>query len=139
MQTFLPFPDFYRSVEVLDYKRLGKQRVETYQILNILLGRTESKSWSNHPATKMWTGYEEALKVYQNYTIDEWVRRGYKNTMKHEIVDWKTLTMPHWFGDYDFHRSHRSNLLRKNYEYYSQFFTEPTDLPYVWHNGGDVR
>ena len=99
MQTFLPFPNFYRSVEVLDYRRLGKQRVETYQILNILLGRTDSKSWSNHPATKMWTGYEEALKVYQNYTIDEWVRRGYKNNMKHEIVDWKRLEMPHWFGD----------------------------------------
>ena len=139
MQTFLPLPDFYKSVEVLDYRRLGKQRVETYQILNILLGRTDSKSWSNHPATKMWTGYEEALKVYQNYTIDEWVRRGYKNNMKHEIVDWKKLQMPHWFGDYDFHRSHRSNLLRKNYEYYSQFFTEPTDLPYIWHNGGVIR
>ena len=139
MQTFLPFPNFYRSVEVLDYRRLGKQRVETYQILNILLGRTDSKSWSNHPATKMWTGYEEDLKVYQNYTIDEWVRRGYKNNMKHETVDLKRLEMPHWFGDYDFHRSHRSNLLRKNYEYYSQFFTEPTDLPYVWHNGGIIK
>lgn len=132
MQTFLPFADFQRSVEVLDYRRLGKQRVETSQILDILLARKESRGWANHPATRMWTGYSEALKVYQNYTIQEWVRRGYKNNMPLEVIDWTKVEMPHWFGDYDFHRSHRSNLLRKDYEYYSQYFDEPTDLPYVW-------
>ena len=26
MQTFLPYPDFFRSAEVLDVRRLGKQR-----------------------------------------------------------------------------------------------------------------
>lgn len=31
------------------------------------------------------------------------------------------------------HASHRSNLLRKEPEYYTQFgWTEPPDLPYVW-------
>ena len=33
MQTFLPYPDFARSARVLDRKRLGKQRVETLQVL----------------------------------------------------------------------------------------------------------
>jgi len=28
MQTFLPYADFKLSTRVLDYKRLGKQRVE---------------------------------------------------------------------------------------------------------------
>ena len=37
MQTFLPYPDFERSAKVLDNKRLGKQRVEVLQILNVLL------------------------------------------------------------------------------------------------------
>lgn len=33
MQTFIPFPDFCQSAEVLDMKRLGKQRVESFQVL----------------------------------------------------------------------------------------------------------
>jgi len=132
MQTFLPLPDFKASIEVLDYRRLGKQRVETYQVLNILLGRTDTKGWVNHPVTRMWRGFEEALKVYQNFTIGEWIRRGYNNNMSFEEVDESNIIMPFWFGDDRIHRSHRSNLLRKDYEYYSQYFDEPTDLEYYW-------
>ncbi|MDQ1681515.1 MAG: hypothetical protein QOH99_56, partial [Frankiaceae bacterium] len=33
MQTFLPYADFGASARVLDDRRLGKQRVETLQIL----------------------------------------------------------------------------------------------------------
>jgi hypothetical protein len=132
MQTFLPFPDFQKSVEVLDYRRLGKQRVETYQVLNILLGRTDSKGWINHPVTRMWRGFEEALKQYQNITIKEWIKRGYNNNMSFESVDSSNITLPFWFGDHDFHRSHRSNLLRKDFSYYSQYFNEPDNLEYVW-------
>ena len=132
MQTFLPYADLELSVKVLDYRRLGKQRVETFQVLNILLDRTPTKGWRNHPVTRMWTGYEEALKLYQNYTINEWVSRGYRNTMKLEEVDLEDVIMPPWFGVESFHQSHRSNLLRKDYEYYSQFFNEPSDLEYLW-------
>lgn len=132
MQTFLPYDDFQKSVEVLDYKRLGKQRVETFQVLNILLERTPTKGWRNHPVTLMWTGYESALKLYQNITIREWVNRGYNNNMEYEEIVPGTVVMPSWFGDDRFHQSHRSNLLRKDYEYYSQYFNEPADLEYFW-------
>jgi hypothetical protein len=132
MQTFLPYDDFLQSVKVLDYKRLGKQRVETFQVLNILLDRTPTKGWRNHPVTRMWTGYEEALKLYQNFTIEEWIKRGYKNNMKLEEVNMRDIKLPPWFGSKELHRSHRSNLLRKDYEYYSQYFDEPTDLEYHW-------
>jgi hypothetical protein len=132
MQTFLPYPDFKESVRVLDYRRLGKQRVETFQVLNILLDRTPSKGWRNHPVTLMWTGYESALQLYQNYTIQEWISRGYKNTMLLEEIDIDSVVMPSWFGLEEFHRSHRSNLLRKDYEYYSQYFDEDPNLPYYW-------
>jgi hypothetical protein len=132
VQTFLPYPDFKKSVQVLDYKRLGKQRVETFQVLNILLDRTETKGWRNHPVTKMWSGYEEALKLYQNYTIREWIDRGYKNTMKFEDVTYSDLILPPWFGSDEFHRSHRSNLLRKDFFYYSKYFSEPDNLEYYW-------
>lgn len=33
MQTFLPYPDFARSAACLDRQRLGKQRLEAFQIL----------------------------------------------------------------------------------------------------------
>jgi hypothetical protein len=132
MQTFLPYPDFVQSVKVLDYRRLGKQRVETFQVLNILLDRTPTKGWRNHPVTRMWSGYEEALKLYQNYTIREWISRGYKNTMQFEEIYPDKMIMPDWFGADVFHRSHRSNLLRKDYEYYSEYFDDPSDLEYYW-------
>ena len=132
MQTFLPYADLQESVRVLDYRRLGKQRVETFQVLNILLERTPTKGWRNHPVTVMWTGYESALQLYQNYTIQEWISRGYKNTMLLEDVDMNSIVLPHWFGLEEFHRSHRSNLLRKDYEYYSQYFDEDPNLPYYW-------
>jgi hypothetical protein len=132
VQTFLPYADFQKSVEVLDYRRLGKQRVETFQVLNILLERTPTKGWRNHPVTLMWTGYESALKLYQNITIYEWVSRGYKNNMRYEEVNLDSVVMPAWFGIEEFHRSHRSNLLRKDFGYYSQYFDEPNDLEYYW-------
>ncbi len=43
MQTFLPHESFKKSFKVLDYRRLGKQRVEAHQVLNVLIGRTETK------------------------------------------------------------------------------------------------
>jgi hypothetical protein len=132
VQTFLPYADFQKSVEVLDYRRLGKQRVETFQVLNILLERTPTKGWRNHPVTLMWTGYESALKLYQNMTIREWSRRGYKNNMSFEEIEPNSVVMPAWFGIDEFHRSHRSNLLRKDFGYYSQYFDEPNDLEYYW-------
>lgn len=131
MQTFVPYANFQKSVSVLDYRRLGKQRVETFQVLNILLDRTSSRGWRNHPVVKMWKGHEAALQQYQNATIAEWVRRGYKNNIKFEEIN-ENAVMPNWWGDERVHASHRSNLLRKNFEYYSEFFDGPVDLEYYW-------
>ena len=57
MQTFLPHKSFKKSFKVLDYRRLGKQRVESHQILNVLLDRTQTKGWRNHPIVRMWEDY----------------------------------------------------------------------------------
>ena len=117
MQTFLPVADFKQSAKILDYRRLGKQRVEARQILNALQGK--SKGWINHPATKMWRGFEPALEQYLREMILEWKSRGYKNSM--EIPAENQYDLPKWFGDENFHAAHRSNLLRKKSEYYSKF------------------
>lgn len=130
MQTFLPYDDIEKSVACLDYRRLGKQRVEAYQILKALT--LPKYGWKNHPATKMWKGHEDALRYYMNACIKEWVKRGYKNNMTLEQVKYPIL-MPLWFSDEEVHASHRSNLLRKDPVFYGKFgWAEPNNLPYVW-------
>jgi hypothetical protein len=151
MQTFLPSASFRKSAKILDNRRLGKQRVEAYQILQCLLG-VGSFRWKHHPAVKMWKDYEPALFAYMVAMCNEWKRRGFKNTkmddntvriaiyhlklgplrliMLHEGVEFPT---PFWLGNRKFHAAHRSNLLRKDKIYYKQFkWKERNNLPYIW-------
>lgn len=138
MQTFLPVPDFKKSAAILDRPRLGKQRVEAMQILKALRG--ESDGWRNHPAVKMWAGHQGCLMFYLKAMIDEWRSRGYRDTIwdnwkgsLHTIENLAEFHDPKWLGDPLFHAAHRSNLLRKDFSYYSQFgWNEPSDLNYVW-------
>lgn len=138
MNTFLPYPCFEASAKCLDNKRLGKQRVEVLQLLKALAG--EKSRWVNHPCCKMWIGYEHELAAYGNSICMEWMRRGFKDTCLDKIKDIYTPYYradpdenPPWFGDEDFHASHRSNLLRKDAVHYGEFgWEEENDLPYVW-------
>lgn len=134
MQTFLPYEDFAASAEVLDYRRLGKQRVETWQILRALNG--ETRGWTNHPASRMWRGHEQALVLYGVKICEEWIRRGYNDTMLERFLQLLVpgeVKMPAWLGDLKFHMSHQSNLLRKDPEFYSPLFPDvDPGLDYVW-------
>lgn len=131
MQTFLPYTSFIKSLACLDYRRLGKQRVDAKQIIQALTG--EKKGWRNHPAVKMWEGHTQTLQLYHNYAIDEWVRRGYNNTMpKYDLTN-VIFTIPLWLGHVGFHNAHKSNLLRKDPFFYSQYnWNVPNNLPYIW-------
>ena len=134
MQTFLPYRDFKQSFKILDWRRLGKQRVEAHQILNVLLERTNTKGWRNHPITRMWDGYEPALQLYFNMCVKEWTDRGYNNNMEFAKIN-DVIVYPHWLGNKSFHSSPRANLLRKDYEYYSQFgWGEDSTNPYTWYD-----
>ena len=127
MQTFLPYAEDYKATaKILDNKRLGKQRVETYQILKALLG--ETKGWRNHPATRMWEGYEFQLYVYQTAICTEWTRRGYKDTVlelskelivKHKIKP--SIKTPDWINKPALTITHRANLFLKDPIYYIDF------------------
>lgn len=139
MQTFLPLPDFYLSAASLDYRRLGKQRVEAKQIVMILLNMTDKKGWRNHPAVKMWEGYEFELCRYGYVMCETWKARGYKDNQSQFFIEASNQShrminiMPHWFGDKKFHRAHQSNLIRKDPEFYGpQFPGVPDNLPYIW-------
>jgi hypothetical protein len=130
MQTFLPYgPDYSKSAKSLDNKRLGKQRVETYQILRALLG--ESKGWTNHPATRMWRGNEFQLYEYQAAVCAEWSRRGFKDTVmessKNLIMEKgvrPTYNSPEWTSNVALAITHRANLYLKDPIYYAKFEDE---------------
>jgi len=133
MQTFLPYPSFSASAEVLDWRRLGKQRVEAKQIYLALSNPTYG--WQNHPAVKMWRGYTGALAHYGEVVCTEWVKRGYKDT----LLPWfqersvPVRFFPAWHGCDRFHRAHQSNLIRKDPAFYGPKFPGvPADLPYIW-------
>jgi hypothetical protein len=80
----------------------------------------------------MWRNNLPALKMYLNISIEEWVSRGFKNTMDFEDIDGE-VEMPEWFGNDKFHSSHRANLLKKEPEFYSQYrWSEDPSNPYVW-------
>lgn len=129
MQTFLPYSDFIESAKVLDRQRLGKQRVECWQIYHTICGKSEG--WKNHPAVKMWAGYEDALSLYMEAVINEWVSRGYVNNLP--IPERKSEKMPSWLGDERLHRSHRSALLHKKFDHYSGFgWKEKPEMNYYW-------
>ena len=132
MQTFLPYKSFQKTAECLDYRRLGKQRVEAMQILKGL--NDPNYSWANHPACKMWKGHKNALKLYMNTMIKEWIKRGYNNTMEIVPITGK-ISYPSWLGKRKFHLAHKSNLLKKDKKYYSKFkWNAPKDLTYIWGN-----
>jgi hypothetical protein len=105
MQTFLPYPSFSESAKVLDNKRLGKQRVEAYQILRVLCG--ESTGWQHHPAVKMWKGFEWALWSYGQDICIEWIRRGFKDTVLtklegmegYKVIGETRFKKPSWLHD----------------------------------------
>lgn len=138
MQTFLPYEDFFETARSLDYRRLGKQRVETLQVVKALI--MPDYGWKNHPAVKMWKGYLASLYDYQQAICKEWVDRGYKDTCLEKTLaivseqDVETNGPPPWLGDPDLHLSHRSNLIRKDPVFYRPVFGDgvPDNLEYVW-------
>ncbi|CAM5567911.1 MSMEG_6728 family protein [Streptomyces atroolivaceus] len=148
MQTFLPYADFGRSALTLDPRRLGKQRVETIQVLRGLT--VPGYGWRHHPAVRMWTGYEEALVRYGLDMCAAWTAEGRadtcaatlrkdlaaalgRSTVRSEAELAAEGELPPWLGDEALHESHRSALVRKDPAFYRPLFPDvPPDLPYVW-------
>jgi hypothetical protein len=134
MQTFVPYASFHLSAMSLDRQRLGKQRVETLQLLNAITGR--SKGWTTHPAAVMWRDNPAGLAAYGVAVCQVWRSRGYNDTCESKIIDIvqpDASDLPEWWGDHRVHSSHRANLLRKFPEHYSKFcWKEDPTMPYFW-------
>jgi len=129
MITFVPFDDPTACAKALDYRRLGKQRCEAYQIWRALQGL--SKGWVNHPATQMWKGHTCFLAMYCNAMIDEWVSRGYKNNMQ-KLPHCSNPRPPWWWGWRPVHMSHRAALNRKKPDYYHFDAGDYMNWGYIW-------
>jgi hypothetical protein len=134
VNTFIPYADFKKCAKVLDNQRLGKQRVEAKQILNILTDATQTRGWRNHPVVKMWEGHAKALMLYYNEIVLEWISRGFQNNMPLYVIRGK-VKMPWFIGNHSVHLSHQANLIRKNIKYAQRFKTVPPEYikyTYIW-------
>ena len=135
MQTFLPFKSFVNTARALDNKRLNKQILECYQILNVLSNDDPHAGWRNHPAVKMWRGHELGLYTYTMAMVEEADIRGIKteNNLRN-ITELKKRVgqgwgdgLPVWMDDKKVMArvttTHKANLYRKDPEYYFEFHT----------------
>ncbi len=154
MQTFLPVADFAGSARLLDSPRLGKQRVETLQVLRAL--ELPDYGCASHPVVRMWRGRTSGLVAYGLAMVRVWRERGFADTTETLIGEFAPEVvgvpqadlaaagmLPSWVGDEAVHLSHRSNLIAKDPDFYRPRFTdlfgpEPDDLPYVWPPPDDV-
>lgn len=120
MQVFVPLPDIEASVQALDVPRLGKQRVEALQMLSSLAGK--SAGWLDHPAARMWAGYEQGLLSYAAACclrvrslgwVDHVLEQVYERQADfgHLIHD---PPLPPWWGG-PVHASHRARLIVKEH------------------------
>ncbi|NIJ03595.1 MSMEG_6728 family protein [Frigoribacterium faeni] len=152
MQTFLPYPDFAESAQVLDQARLGKQRVEALQVLRAVT--LPGYGWQSHPAIAMWRGHRTSLAAYALAVTDEWIAQGHADTVRPQVLEFAPALdalggadgaaaaraaalveadLPLWLGDAEVHRSHRSKLVQKEPEWYRGRFPDvPDDLDYTW-------
>ena len=108
--------------------------------MQIMTALCEGRGWVNHPATRMWEGYEAALMAYQVAVVRQWLLRGYKDTCleKTEAI-WDKAGKPGndeppWLGMRRFHVAHQSMLIQKDPEFYGPLFPSsvPRDLDYFW-------
>lgn len=162
MKTFLVDRDFQKSAKMLDNKRLGKQRVEAYQLLRIIrilrkfheffsiphpktrdqflynidlyikqsyiefyfdvndninyrVSLNKKLGFARHPEVWSWYHHPDSLKHYINCHIEQWIERGFKNTMD-IYQDVENSDRPKWTFDEKIFINHKQSLLKKEIE-----------------------
>ncbi len=123
MIIFLPDQSYFECAKILDYKRLGKQRVEARWLLQEL--QKENSRFKNHPLYKMFDGYQYMVISYGIAICEEWLNRGYKDTLLNWFLDQDQENYddsdPWWIFDERIYSSHRTKLITKDPVYYSKF------------------
>lgn len=139
MQTFLPYKEFELVAQVLDNKRLNKQILEGYQILNVLSNDDPRAGWRNHPAVKMWRGHEFGLYNYIFTMVHEANLRGIKTennvanlkALRNRVENRWGVGLPFWFDSQEamarITTTHKANLYIKDSIYYCDFVSAVED------------
>lgn len=136
MQTFFPYSTPQTIRTILDYRRLGKQRVEGYQILKALRG--DSSGWRTHTAVRMWRGFEPALFDYTLVMCEEWSARKYTDTITDKLFEEfgyltdEHIVYPAWCERQDVLDSHKAMLYHKDPAHYALFAPYAHIDAYVW-------
>jgi hypothetical protein len=123
---WLPYPCYKSSVYCMHRDLLHKQCRSIEEVLQ--------HKWVRHPASLMWRGHHYQLCNYAMYCahaidmpIDKFVR------YRDKLPESASTELPTWFDDDRIHSSHRSNLLRKYPDYYSDCdWVEKPTSNYYW-------
>lgn len=155
MQTFITSLNLEQSAYSLwengvSGNRLSNQINEALIILRTLTGwyaERGRKGWPNHPATKMWSNYQDTLFNYTNTCVVIYERLSGNDCEKrysdlqelYPLVN-KSGNYPHWLTE-EFCSNHRAILLGKAWEAYSYLTDKMISLQNerVYHQIGSIE
>lgn len=104
MNIFMPETSIEKSVSILDDKRLIKQILECYQIVNIndrLLKGEQKVGYANHPVVKFYRDKRKfVIKYGYEACVEYWFRFG-KNHAYHAFFSYECLAKQDNINDYD--------------------------------------
>ena len=117
MQVFICDMSMEKFAAILDDKRLNKQIVEAFQIVEDRLPTL------NHPAYLFWKNHKPELRMYMTFLCEEYTKRfGREHKCSSVCLSPETKDFS-FIRDFDIvFLSMKVNLLRKNYDWYSKFF-----------------
>jgi DNA-binding CsgD family transcriptional regulator len=126
VRFYLPYPDFKKSVECLDNRRLTDQTTTIKSILE--------NNWTNHPVSLVWRYHRWQLCNFGLYSADglrqrnietdfDWFMHHRENLPVNSRTD-----MPYWFNNPKLHSAHRADLVKHSPELY----TWDDNTPYFW-------
>jgi hypothetical protein len=143
--TWLTYRSWGRTAADLENATLKLQMRNSVTIMDILTGIKPDHPKANHPAVKMWQGYEYALGIQCMSLGMEWTfKRGFAEceefwAMSRAIKEIKKVErdfayeVPPWSRDAYLLLSHRSNLYRRDpVTYKGKWKKCPENWPYLW-------
>lgn len=128
MQTWITDKDFSKSASNLNRHHLHANIYESIHILASLLDCTDKlvnpkRNVKNHPAAKLWKGYEGYLYFYIEFHLSAWHENGYESHInsKNLYMIAKQLTLYSYYMDEknivwitdELIQTHRSVLIQK--------------------------
>ena len=115
MNTFIPLTNFNDIAELLDDRRLNRQRSDLTALLKELAKEPDE---DDHPLVKMWRGHERFLIRYGSAICFEFQARGNNGQTLEKILEYRNVfgdetdCEPEWWGRDDVHDLHKSYLVR---------------------------